>query len=77
MVEHFLLVKRKGRRKPRLSETTVATLKQNVVSSPVKQLIPRPSPTPISPSYKAKTSAKVNVSFKAGKLGFQVTPHMV
>ena len=58
MVEHFLSVKRKGRRKPRLSEPTLVSLKQNVTNSPMKQLIPRPSPTPISPSYK-RTSSKV------------------
>lgn len=54
----FLAVKKKGSRKPRLSEPTVATLKLHVQQSPVQ--IIRPSPTPISPSYKAKTNTKVN-----------------
>lgn len=56
-LSNFLSVKKKGFRKPRLSEPTVATLKQNVQQSPVR--IIRPSPTPISPSYKAKTNTKV------------------
>ena len=56
-IEKYLSVHRKGHRKPRLSEPLVATLKQNV-QSPIR--IIRPSPTPISPSYKAK--AQTNVS---------------
>lgn len=55
----FLSVKRKGFRKPRLSEPTVATLKLTVQQSPVR--IIRPSPTPISPSYKAKANTKVGI----------------
>lgn len=53
-----MAIHRKGHRKPRLSEPLLATLKQNV-QSPIR--IIRPSPTPISPSYKAK--AHTNVSF--------------
>ena len=56
-IEKYVAVHRKGHRKPRLSEPLVATLKQNV-QSPIR--IIRPSPTPISPSYKAK--AQTNVS---------------
>lgn len=56
----FLTVKKKGSRKPRLSEPTVATLKLNVQQSPVRTI--RPSPTPISPSYKAKANTKVSRS---------------
>lgn len=55
-VEHFLSVRRKGSRKPRPSEPTLVTLKLNVQQTPLKRIIPRPSPTPISPSYKAKTA---------------------
>jgi len=61
-VNKFLSVKRKGFRKPRLSEPTVATLKQNVHQNPIR--IIRPSPTPISPSYKAKSSTKVRSGWK-------------
>lgn len=56
-IEKYMSVHRKGHRKPRLSEPLVATLKQNV-QSPIR--IIRPSPTPISPSYKAKAQTNVN-----------------
>lgn len=54
----FLAAKRKGFRKPRLSEPMLASLKLNVQQSPVRTI--RPSPTPISPSYKAKANTKSN-----------------
>lgn len=73
MVEHFLSVKRKGRRKPRLSEPTLVSLKQNVTNSPMKQLIPRPSPTPISPSYK-RTSSKGSKSKMITTSGIYMPP---
>ena len=53
-------MKKSQRKFPRLTESTIATLRQNIaLNSPLKQLIPRPSLTPISPSYKAKTTSKV------------------
>jgi hypothetical protein len=58
VLSNFLAMKKKGFRKPRLSEPMVASLKLNIQQSPVR--IIRPSPTPISPSYKAKTSTKVS-----------------
>lgn len=57
-VEKYIAIHRKGHRKPRLSEPLLASLKQNV-HSPIR--IIRPSPTPISPSYKAKAQTNVSV----------------
>lgn len=58
-LDSFLGVRKKGSRKPRLTEPMLATLKQNMHQSPIR--IIRPSPTPISPSYKAKASTKVSL----------------
>ena len=52
----FTKKSRKIRRKPRLTEPLVASLKQNA-KSPIRFI--RPSPTPISPSYKSRTHPKV------------------
>lgn len=49
-----MVERRKVHRKPQLPTHSLASLhRQSVHTSPVKQLIVRPSPTPISPSYKA------------------------
>ncbi|KAL5463382.1 hypothetical protein EMCRGX_G032275 [Ephydatia muelleri] len=65
--EAFLSRVKKSQRKfPRLTESTIATLRQNIaLNSPLKQLIPRPSLTPISPSYKAKTTSKAKTKVAA------------
>lgn len=53
-LEQFMVEKRRVHRKPQLPTHSLASLhRQSVHTSPVKQLIVRPSPTPISPSYKA------------------------
>lgn len=53
-LEQFMVERRKVHRKPQLPTHSLASLhRQSVHTSPVKQLIVRPSPTPISPSYKA------------------------
>ena len=57
VLHQFTKKHRKVRRKPRLAEPLVANLKQNV-KSPIRFI--RPSPTPISPSYKSRTHPKVS-----------------
>ena len=53
-LQRFIAGRRRAQRRPFTSHSLASTLnRQSVHTSPVKQLIVRPSPTPISPGYKA------------------------
>ncbi|XP_064403527.1 metastasis-associated protein MTA3-like isoform X2 [Halichondria panicea] len=70
-LNQFTKKHRKIRRKPRLSEPLVASLKHNV-KSPIRFI--RPSPTPISPSYKSRTHPKLSTKGKITTSGTYIPP---
>jgi metastasis-associated protein MTA len=61
-LQRFIAGRRRAQRRPSTCHSLASTLnRQSVHTSPVKQLIVRPSPTPISPGYKAAKASKTKV----------------